>query len=196
MTFSRILLMSTALCFSAINAVLANDSPLPRIGTAPDFSLTTQDRTLLKSTDLRGKVTAVTFIFTTCQDTCPVLTAKLVGVQKKLSAEADSQVQFVAISLTPKHDTPEVLKAYANAHGADLKRWSFLTGDEKQIHALAKQFGVFVKKKKSDDDVDHGFLTSIIDRGGMIRVQYMGVRFEPNELLADLQALVKEVASP
>ena len=89
-----------------------------------------------------------------------------------------------------------MLKAYANAHGADLKRWSFLTGDEKQIHALAKQFGVFVKKKKSDDDVDHGILTSIIDRGGMIRVQYMGVRFEPNELLADLQALVKEVASP
>ena len=188
--------MSTALCFSAINAVLANDSPLPRIGAAPDFSLTTQDRTLLKSTDLRGKVTAVMFIFTTCQDTCPVLTAKLVGVQKKLSVEADSQVQFVAISLTPKHDTPEVLKAYANAHGADLKRWSFLTGDEKQIHALAKQFGVFVKKKKSDDDVDHGFLTSIIDRGGMIRVQYMGVRFEPSELLADLQALVKEFASP
>ena len=171
-------------------------SLLPRIGPAPSFMLTTQDNAQLKLTDLRGKVVAVTFIFTTCKDTCPVLTAKLVGVQRKLAADVSPNVAFVAISLTPKHDTPDVLKAYADAHNADLSRWSFLTGDAKQIQALAKQYGVFVKAKKSADDVDHGFLTSIIDRAGIIRVQYMGVRFEPNELLADLQALVKEVASP
>lgn len=171
-------------------------SLLPRIGPAPSFMLTTQDNAQLKLTDLRGKVVAVTFIFTTCKDTCPVLTAKLVGVQRKLAADVSPNVAFVAISLTPKHDTPDVLKAYADAHNADLSRWTFLTGDAKQIQALAKQYGVFVKAKKSADDVDHGFLTSIIDRAGIIRVQYMGVRFEPNELLADLQALVKEVASP
>ena len=171
-------------------------SLLPRIGPAPSFMLTTQDNAQLKLTDLRGKVVAVTFIFTTCKDTCPVLTAKLVGVQRKLAADISPNVAFVAISLTPKHDTPDVLKAYADAHNADLSRWTFLTGDAKQIQALAKQYGVFVKAKKSADDVDHGFLTSIIDRAGIIRVQYMGVRFEPNELLADLQALVKEVASP
>ena len=171
-------------------------SLLPRIGPAPSFMLTTQDNAQLKLTDLRGKVVAVTFIFTTCKDTCPVLTAKLVGVQRKLAADVSPNVAFVAISLTPKHDTPDVLKAYADAHNADLSRWSFLTGDAKQIQALAKQYGVFVKAKKSADDVDHGFLTSIIDRAGIIRVQYMGVRFEPSELLADLQALVKEVASP
>ena len=171
-------------------------SLLPRIGPAPSFMLTTQDNAQLKLTDLRGKVVAVTFIFTTCKDACPVLTAKLVGVQRKLAADVSPNVAFVAISLTPKHDTPDVLKAYADAHNADLSRWTFLTGDAKQIQALAKQYGVFVKAKKSADDVDHGFLTSIIDRAGIIRVQYMGVRFEPSELLADLQALVKEVASP
>jgi protein SCO1 len=177
-------------------AVADMTSALPRIGEAPSFSLTTQDNAQLKLTDLRGKVVAVTFIFTTCQDTCPVLTAKLVGVQKKLSAEISPHVAFIAISLTPKHDTPDVLKAYANAHNADLSRWSFLTGDAKQIQALAKQYGVFVKAKKTADDVDHGFLTSIVDRAGVIRVQYMGVRFEANELLADLQALVREPATP
>ena len=171
-------------------------SLLPRIGPAPSFMLTTQDNAQLTLTDLRGKVVAVTFIFTTCKDTCPVLTAKLVGVQRKLAADVSPNVAFVAISLTPKHDTPDVLKAYADAHNADLSRWTFLTGDAKQIQALAKQYGVFVKAKKSADDVDHGFLTSIIDRAGIIRVQYIGVRFEPNELLADLQALVKELASP
>lgn len=181
-----------------INAIVFADSLslLPRIDPAPSFMLTTQDNAQLKLTDLRGKVVAVTFIFTTCKDTCPVLTAKLVGVQRKLAGDISPNIAFVAISLTPKHDTPDVLKVYADAHNADLSRWSFVTGDAKQIQALAKQYGVFVKTKKSADDVDHGFLTSIIDRAGIIRVQYMGVRFEPNELLADLQALVKEVASP
>lgn len=181
-----------------INAIVFADSLslLPRIDPAPSFMLTTQDNAQLKLTDLRGKVVAVTFIFTTCKDTCPVLTAKLVGVQRKLAGDISPNIAFVAISLTPKHDTPDVLKVYADAHNADLSRWSFVTGDAKQIQALAKQYGVFVKTKKSADDVDHGFLTLIIDRAGIIRVQYMGVRFEPNELLADLQALVKEVASP
>ena len=169
-------------------------SLLPRIGPAPPFALTTQDNAQLKLSDLRGKVVAVTFIFTTCKDTCPVLTAKLVGVQRTLAADTSPNVAFVAISLTPEHDTPEVLKAYAKAHNADLTRWSFLTGSTNQIHMLAKQYGVFVKTRKASDDVDHGFLTSIVDRAGVIRVQYMGVRFEPDELLADLQALVKEAA--
>ena len=196
MNFTRMIVVTSLLYFNATVAVSANDSQLPRIGPAPSFSLTTQDKAPLKLVDLRGKVVAVTFIFTTCKDTCPVLTAKLVGVQRKLAADVSPNVAFVAISLTPKHDTPDVLKAYADAHNADLSRWYFLTGDAKQIQALAKQFGVFVKAKTSADDVDHGFLTSIIDRAGIIRVQYMGVRFEPNELLADLQALVKEATAP
>jgi protein SCO1 len=196
MNFARMIVVLALLYVAAATPVSANDSPLPQIGPAPSFMLTTQNNAQLKLTDLRGKVVAVTFIFTTCKDTCPVLTAKLVSVQKKLSAEINPNVAFIAISLTPKHDTPDVLKAYANAHNADLSRWSFLTGDAKQIQALAKQYGVFVKAKKTADDVDHGFLTSIVDRAGVIRVQYMGVRFEVNELLADLQSLVQEPAAP
>jgi protein SCO1/2 len=43
--------------------------------------------------------------------------------------------------------------------------------------------------------VDHTFLTSLVDRGGTLRVQYMGVRFDPDELLRDLQGLSKEKKS-
>lgn len=183
-------MLTVALWLSASTIVAANE-PLPRIGPAPQFALTTQDRQALKLSDLRGKVVAVTFIFTTCKDTCPVLTAKLVGVQRKLTGPTDADIAFAAISLTPKHDTPEVLKHYAQAHTADLNRWSFLTGDAKQIRTLAKQYGIYVKDKATDD-VDHGFLTSLVDRDGVIRVQYMGVRFSVDEMLADLRALAQE----
>lgn len=186
--------LAAAFCLIAMVVASAGDL-LPHIGPAPLFALTTQDRQPLKLGDLRGKVVAVTFIFTTCKDTCPVLTAKLVGVQRKLTQPDDADIAFAAISLTPKHDTPEVLKRYAQAHSADLTRWSFLTGDENQIRALAKQYGVYVKQKAADD-VDHGFLTSLVDRSGTIRVQYMGVRFAEQEMLADLRSLAREKIAP
>ena len=54
------------------------DEALPTIGPAPEFTLTTQEDRRLSLHELRGKVVAVTFIYTSCGDTCPLLTAKLV----------------------------------------------------------------------------------------------------------------------
>ena len=56
------------------------DARLPTIGAAPPFSLTTADGGRLALADMRGKVVAVTFIYATCTDTCPLLTAKLAGL--------------------------------------------------------------------------------------------------------------------
>ena len=95
------------------------DSRLPKIGPAPEFTLTDQDGKPFSLRDLRGKVAVVTFIFTTCSDTCPLLTAKLIGVQKRLGPD-QSKVFFTAITVDPLNDTPPVLKKYAQAHSADL----------------------------------------------------------------------------
>jgi protein SCO1/2 len=170
--------------------------PLPRIGPAPTFALTSQDGRPLSLPQLRGKVVAVTFMFTGCGDTCPVLTAKLVSIQRQLKAAEAGGVHFVAITLTPETDTPDVLKRYAQLHGADMTRWSFLTGDWDRIHELARQYGVYVKKQSGKSAVDHAFLTSIVDHRGTIRVQYMGVRFKPEEFIADLRGLLREAGSP
>lgn len=188
----RLALVGSIAWFSA---ALAWAEPLPFIGAAPNFLLTTQEDRPLTLHDLRGKVVALTFIFTQCSSTCPVLTAKLVDVQRKLTVAADRDVRFVAISLTPEHDSPQDLKRYAQAHGADLARWSLLTGDGPQIRRLAKRFGVWVKRSEQPTEVDHGFVTSLIDRRGTIRVQYIGTRFATDELLADLRHLTGEAAS-
>ena len=68
------------------------DERLPRIGPAPEFALTAQDGRRFSLRDLRGKVVAVTFIYASCVDTCPLLTAKLVAVQRRLGAQADGRV--------------------------------------------------------------------------------------------------------
>jgi protein SCO1/2 len=111
----------------------AEREALPRMGPAPEVSLTTQDGKRLSLKALRGKVVAVTFIYTSCADTCPLLTAKLAGLQARLGTDFGAKVFFVAITVDPERDTPQVLKRYAQAHGATLAGWAFLTGTPAEI---------------------------------------------------------------
>ena len=175
----------------ALSQAMGESADLPKIGPAPGFSLTTQEGARLALKDLHGKVVAVTFIYASCADTCPLLTAKLAGLQERLGTAFGAKVFFVAITVDPERDTPEVLKRYAQAHGANPAGWAFLTGTPAEIQQVARHYGIYVKKRPRGE-VDHTFLTSLIDHRGTLRVQYLGVRFDPEELLRDLQALVQE----
>ena len=163
---------------------------LPQIGPAPEFTLTTQDGQRLSLTELRGKVVAVTFIYASCTDTCPLLTAKMAGLQAALGADFGPKVFFLSITVDPERDTPAVLQRYAQAHGVNFAGWAFLTGTPAKIRQVARQYGIYYKKT-ARGDVDHTFLTSLVDQSGTLRVQYLGVRFDPDELLRDLQTLVR-----
>ena len=161
------------------------------VGSAPGFALVDQEGAKVALADLGGTVRAVTFIYATCKDTCPTLTAKMALIQKKLGADFGKRVRFVSITVEPEVDTPVVLKAYGERFGADLRGWSFLTGTGKEIEDVVRRYGAFAKRVKPGD-VDHLFLTSLIDRKGMLRVQYLGYRFDPDEMLRDVRALLRE----
>jgi len=169
----------------------AQEQALPKIAPAPDFALISQDGAPVKLADYRGKVVAVTFIFTLCADTCPVLTPMMSFVQDQLGADFGEKIAFVSITVDPERDTPEVLKDYAQAFGANLNGWSFLTGSPDAIRAVTRRYGVFAAKN-ANGGVDHTFLTSIVDQRGILRVQYLGVRFDPEEFRRDLMSLLKE----
>jgi protein SCO1 len=165
--------------------------PLPQIAPAPEFALTSQDGGEVKLADLRGKVVAVTFIFTRCTDTCPVLTPMMSFVQDRLGSDFGAKIAFVSITVDPERDTPEVLKEYGEAFGANFAGWFFLTGSPSAIADVTRRYGVFAVRAENGN-VDHTFLTSIIDRRGVLRVQYLGVRFDPEEFRLDLLSLVTE----
>jgi protein SCO1 len=164
---------------------------LPKIKPAPEFTLTNQEGNRLALKALRGKVLAITFIYASCADTCPLLTAKMAGLQDRLGADFGPKVFFLSITVDPERDTPEVLKRYAEAHKANPAGWAFLTGTSAEIREVAKRYGIYYKKTPRGE-VDHTFLTSLVDRSGTLRVQYMGVRFNPDEMLRDLQSLMRE----
>ena len=164
---------------------------LPTIGPAPAFALDSARGPRVALADLRGKVLAVTFIFTTCSDSCPILTAKMAEIARSLGSDFGPRVAFVAISVDPLNDTPARLRDYAAAHRADAPGWYFLTGAAGEIDAVVRRYGAFAKKTDGGS-VDHLFLTSLIDRTGMLRVQYLGTRFDNREMLGDLHMLLRE----
>ena len=74
---------------------------------------------------------------------------------------------------------------------ADLAGWSFLTGEPAAVHEVAQRYGVAVAKQ-ADGAIDHTLLTTLIDRQGIMRVQYLGYRFDEEEFRHDLESLVNE----
>jgi protein SCO1/2 len=100
---------------------------LPEIAAVPGFALLDQDARVLERDQLRGHVWVANFMFTSCPDVCPLLTERMSGLRTQLVAER-GKVRFVSFSVDPQHDTPAVLKKYANEHRADFADWRFVTG--------------------------------------------------------------------
>jgi protein SCO1/2 len=193
-----VVLATVALAWVGLTAVsheiapeASQEQPLPRIAPAPAFTLTSQDGARVSLADFRGKVVAVTFIYTLCTATCPVLTPMLAMVQDRLGGDFGRKIVFVSITLDPEHDTPELLRLYAQAYGADLGGWAFLTGSQDDVRDLTSRYGVF-SRKNANGEVDHSSLTSIVDARGILRVQYVGARFDPEEFRRDLLSVAKE----
>jgi protein SCO1 len=165
---------------------------LPTIGAAPDFALVSQDGEEVALEDFRGKVVAVSFIYTSCPDVCPMLSDKLARVQDALGPDFGTRIAFLSITVDPEHDTPAVLKEYAEALDANFAGWAFLTGEPAAVREVARRYGVAVAPA-ADGQVDHTLLTTLIDRQGDMRVQYLGYRFDPEEFRRELQSLADEL---
>jgi protein SCO1/2 len=109
----------------------------------PNVPLTTQDGTAVHFYDdlLKGKAVVINLIYTRCSASCPLETAKLVQVQRLLGDRVGKDVFFYSISIDPKHDTPEVLKAYAQRFRVG-PGWLFLTGKAEDIQLVSKKLGL------------------------------------------------------
>jgi protein SCO1/2 len=153
-----------------------------------DFKLTDQHGKSFQLSSARGKLILVTFIFTSCPDVCPLLTAKFAAVQRALREKNATDVLLLSISTDPERDTAAALKDYARRFKADLKIWSFLTGSREELATVWKIFGVNVTRTESGD-VQHTGLTTLIDRRGNRRIDYYGDQWQENEILRDLQWL-------
>ncbi len=109
----------------------------------PNVSLTTQDGKVVRFYDdlLKGKAVAINLIYTQCSASCPLETAKLTQVQRILGDRVGRDIFFYSISIDPKNDTPEVLKAYMAKYHIG-PGWLFLTGKEEDIKLISNKLGL------------------------------------------------------
>jgi hypothetical protein len=126
-----------------------------------------------------------------CFATYPMLTAKMASVQTELGSDFGSKIAFLSITIDPEQNTPDVLRRFARTFGADPAGWKFLTGSPAAIQDIERRYGAFASKS-SDREMDHTNLTSLVDPRGMLRVQYLGVRFDSDEFRRDLLGLVEK----
>lgn len=177
-------------------------SGLETIADAPEFSLTNQDGKTITQDFYKGKVYVVEFFFATCPSICPVMNQNLLEVERQFAGNKNFGI--ASITINPEHDTPQVLKNYADNLGVTSENWNFLTGDKQYIYDLAnKNFKIFAgENDKVAGGFEHSGLFALIDKNGKVRCRkdangnpifyYSGVNFaDPQGLEEDLQGKYK-----
>jgi len=159
----------------------------------PHFVLLNQDSMPFDSQQLEGKVHVADFMFTSCPGICPVMTSQMQRLQEMTKNYPPFQI--LSFTVDPDRDTPSKLKAYAQQHRADLKRWTFLTGSMDSIYKVGIK-GYYLGMQK-DSTEPGGYLHSgrfvLVDGKGLIRGYYDGTNVnDVNRLRDDLAVLLKE----
>ncbi len=165
----------SSLVLAAVLAACAKAPPPGR--TLPNFALTavtTAGTAPLNLHGLIGRVWIADFVYTTCAGPCPLLSANMAGLQKKLPPS----IGLLSFTVDPENDTPAVLAAYAGRFGADPKRWLFVTGPKDAQVRLIRD-GFLIAAVSSPDapagqNVSHSTKMALIDAQGRIRGYYDG----------------------
>ncbi|WP_152286870.1 SCO family protein [Flavicella marina] len=172
----------------------------------PDFNFINQFGKEVSNNDYAGKVYVVEFFFTTCPTICPIMTQNTVLLQNKYYG--NPHFGIASISINPKHDTPEVMKSYADEKGATMESWNFLTGDEAAIFKFSNEgFKLYAGKNENvEGGFEHSGLFALVDKNGFIRSRtvttggsenpikfYDGLDVKAIEMLKeDIQILLEE----
>lgn len=159
----------------------ASPTELPMLGQMPSFEMTDQRGQRVSDETLRGQVLVVDFFFASCTTSCPMLTGKMLTMQKAFAwrehlLERPLPLQLVSITLDPDNDSPEVLRAYAERTGADDDRWSFLSGRSEDLDRVVVR-GFKSSFQRTDPTagigaIMHGEWFVLVDASGALRGYY------------------------
>jgi len=164
---------------------------------APDFRLKDQHGATVSMAGLRGKVVALTFLYTHCPDACPLIADMMHKAYRELGT-LSQRVALVAVSVDPQGDTPEAVRGFLANHRVDSEL-AYLTGSFAELKAVwsgyyigteARDFApkTAAKGLQAPQQVGHSALVYVIDPRGEIRA-ILPSNFDPNDLVIDVRIL-------
>jgi protein SCO1 len=156
---------------------------MPKGLRAPEFTLENQDGEPVSMREFRGRPVIVTFLYTTCEDTCPLQAQTIRGALDQLGEDLPA----IAIAVDPPNDTPELAKAFLVEQHA-IGRMDFVLGTRAELRPLWQ--GFYIRPQSVTQD--HNARVTLVDKRGFQRIGYPGFEATPERLAHDLRLLQAE----
>ena len=167
----------------ASNSSRFEGAVMPEGLRAPDFTLTNQDGDTISMRGFRGQPVIVTFLYTTCEDTCPVQAQTIRGALDELGED----VPAIAIAVDPPRDTPDRARAFLSEQRA-LGRLDFVLGSRAELKRVWD--GYYVRPQSVTQE--HNARFTLVDERGFQRVGYPGFEATPERIAHDIRLLQAE----
>jgi protein SCO1 len=170
---------------------------------APDFTLKDQNGQSVQLSALRGKVVALTFLYTNCPDVCPLIATKLGQADQQLGADRN-KVALVAVTVDPTNDTTTAVQRFDAEHQLQQQaNWHYLLGTVAQLTPVWKSYFVGTDAASvpgapatqvstpTPQLVNHTAIIYLIDRQGNLR-EALDANFTPQDFLHDVKVLEQD----
>lgn len=173
------LLLQASICLAATDA-----------GTVPADSIyqvksswVDQTGKKIELASLSGKPVVISMIYLSCTFSCPTTVQHMKELQKLLPESLKHEVQFVLVSFDGEHDTPAVMRKYAEKHQLAFPQWRFITSkNEADVRELASLID-FKYKKIGDGDFEHSFGIIALDASGRVLGSTIGATMKEQDLV-------------
>jgi protein SCO1/2 len=147
---------------------------------APDFALTDERGRPVSMRQFRGRPVAVTFLYTTCEDTCPTQAQQIRGALDQL----DRPVPALAIAVDPPRDTPARAREFLDKYDlAGRMRW--VLGSKAELEKVWRGFAI----QEQLPEREHQARIVLVDGDGFQRVGFPADEATPDRLAHDLREL-------
>jgi protein SCO1/2 len=158
----------------------------------PDFAMINQDGMRIHLGEFQGDVLLVTFIYTRCPfpDYCPLVSRNFSKIYASLKKDPSlgPKIRLLSVSFDPDHDTPAVLRQYAQTFrattgGDPFARWQFAVVPAKELTNVANFFGLYFSAQ--GDQIVHSMSTTVISPDGTVYKWYQDNDWKPADLVED-----------
>jgi len=162
----------------------------------PDFVLLNEMGKKMSLRSLRGKVVALTFIYTRCplSDYCPRMSHNFAVIDKALAADPKlyRETHLLSVSFDPQYDTPKVLKSYGAATtgryaNETFAHWDFAAPPVAELPKMEQFFDVGVTPGDSGT-LQHSLSTVVIGKDGKVVAFWPTNDWSVDELLTKMKA--------
>jgi protein SCO1 len=187
--YSSLALLTVAMIWFAVAKPV---QVLPRIRSAPAFTLVDQRGQWLADSDLRGRLVFISLGYSRCGPPCADQLAQL----EAFAATRAEPLALLMISLDPEHDSPAQLLSYMGQQQLDADRWRLLTGRAAEVKALiGGEYGIYYGRQSLAEPIAFEPRIILIDENGILRAIYRGAGLDRVRVERDLELLRREASS-